>query len=339
MSPINLRTKLLLKLVSIIILILIIYFGYLLFIPTPLPDNSYKLEITQGESTRTIAKQLESDNIIYSARMFTRLIHIIGNDKKIYAGLYIFNKPISLFDLIMRLSNGHPDQISITILEAWNFRQIRNEIDKTPNIRHITTNMTESQIRASLKISDSNMEGLMFPSTYFVAPNQTDMEVFQIAYNTMMNKLDKTWATHNSNISYKDSYQLLILASLIQKETNNPADMIRVSTVFNNRLRMKMRLQDDPAVFYGLNNQAHITRENFKINTPYNTYLNYGLPPTPICNPSQAALTAAAQPTNDYNLLYFIAIGNGKSKFSNDFSEHSKAVKYYLHKKPPEKNK
>jgi len=123
------------------------------------------------------------------------------------------------------------------------------------------------------------------------------------------------------------------MASLIQKETSDKMDMYQVSTVFNNRLRVNMRLQDDPAVFYGLNNKEKIIRSDFKTDTPYNTYLHNGLPPTPICTPSQNALNAAANPGDDYKLLYFVAIGNGKTKFSYTYDEHSQAVTQYL-KKP-----
>jgi UPF0755 protein len=155
----------------------------------------------------------------------------------------------------------------------------------------------------------------------------------QNAYKLMQTKLSAVWQVKNTNALYTTPYQLLTMASLIQKETNNESDMLQISTVFNNRLRSNMRLQDDPAVFYGLGNKDVITRADFAIDTPYNTYLHNGLPPSPICIPSQAALNAAANPGDDYKLLYFIAIGNGKSKFSTSYQEHTEAVNKYLKKK------
>jgi UPF0755 protein len=183
------------------------------------------------------------------------------------------------------------------------------------------------------------MEGLLYPSTYFIAPNQPDLEVMRISYRLMQSKLADLWVNKNKNATnYQDPYQLLVMASLIQKETSDKEDMYQISTVFNNRLRTNMRLQDDPAVFYGLNNKATITRADFKIDTPYNTYLHNGLPPTPICTPSQSALAAAANPGDDYKLLYFVAIGNGKTKFSYSYGEHSQAVNQYLKKPEPVKS-
>lgn len=324
--------KLSAKLLLLIFLAVVVYLGYVLFVPHKPPSIGYQLMINQSQSLNSVARQLERDGLISNARIFAITMRILGKDRIITAGLYSIKKPLSMLGLIKRITNGRPDRISITLLEGWNFKQIRAYINGVAYIRHLTESMTDEQIRDSLKITYPSMEGSLYPSTYFIAPNQSDLEVFHTAYLTMQDKLDSIWQQRNAHTNYKSPYQLLIMASLIQKETNNLQDMYHISTVFNNRLRIGMRLQTDPAVFYGLNNKVRITRDDFQINTPYNTYINKGLPPTPIASPGQNALNAAAMPNDDYKILYFVAIGSGASKFSYTFDEHAAAVNKYLRK-------
>lgn len=309
------------------------YLGYEVFFPHSIPNQRVQVIIAKGDSLHRTARKLSELKIVRDPRLFLILARLMGKDTKVTAGMYILTQPMSLMDLVNRLTNGKPDEISITILEGWNFRQVRNYLASESQITHLTESMTDAQIRDKLKITAPSMEGLIYPSTYFVSPYQSDLEVMLNGYKLLQDKLAKTWQTKNSQIAYKTPYEMLVLASLIQKETNNSGDMTQISTVFNNRLRINMRLQDDPAVFYGLGNRQTITRADFATDTPYNTYLHSGLPPTPICMPSQVALSAAAMPTNESDLLYFVAIGNGKTKFSSTFNEHSDAVNKYL-KKP-----
>jgi UPF0755 protein len=151
----------------------------------------------------------------------------------------------------------------------------------------------------------------------------------------MQGKLSKLYLSKSATAKYTSPYQLLIMASLIYKETARVEDMYLVSTVFNNRLHRGMKLQDDPSVFYGLRyrKDGKVTRSDFQIDTPYNTYLRLGLPPTPICTPSDMALKAASQPLDRPELTYFVAIGKGKTQFSATYDQHIVAVNKYL-KKP-----
>lgn len=331
-------THLGIKIFLVVVLIFVALCGYMIFYPRSIPNDSYKLIVAKGDSFSKVAKRLDEANVIPNRQLFVIVARLLGKDRKITAGMYLLNKPLSMYDLIDRLTNGRPDQISFTILEGWNFKQLRRSIDNESQINHLTSAMTESQILSTLKINRTRIDGLFYPSTYFVAPGQSDLEVYQMAYRTMQQKLANIWQTRNeSDTVYKDPYELLTMASLIQKETSESQDMILVSTVFNNRLRINMRLQDDPAVFYGLDNKDVITRADFAIDTPYNTYLHNGLPPTPICIPSQNALNAAANPTSDHSLLYFVAIGNGRTKFSTSYDEHSQAVNKYLKKDKKDK--
>lgn len=326
------QSRLFTKIILISFVLLAIYTAYMIFFPRLVPNQRYMLLVNKGESLTTISNQLGQDQVINNQRVFRLLIKLSGKDKNVAAGIYVFKNSTSLWEIVKRLVSGKPDQFSITILDGWTIRDLRAYVDKLPYIQHLSAHLTDTQLKDLLKIKVPNLEGLFYPSTYFIVPNQTDLEIYQNAYRLMQNRLNQLYAKRNGNTKYADAYQMLIMASLIQKETSNPKDMYMISTVFNNRLRIGMKLQDDPSVFYGLQNRDHIEHKDFQIDTPYNTYIHYGLPPSPICIPSDAALIAAGDPNGDPKLLYFIATGGGGTKFSGSYKEHQTNVNRYLHK-------
>lgn len=329
------KSSIFLKALLVGFILAAIYIGNVVFFPHTIPTKQYQLLIDKNQSLASLAATLEAQNIIHSKRAFLGLLRVLHKDKKVTAGLYIIKSPVSTWSLVSRITNGNPDQISVTLIDGWNFNQIREYINGLPNIQHLSQTMSQDELKSTLRIDLPNLEGVFFPSTYFVAPNQTDLEIYHQAYKLMQNKLSILFTKRSTSAFYTSPYQLLIIASLIEKETSNVEDMYLVSTVFNNRLKIGMKLQDDPAVFYGLAGKSKITRADFQINTPYNTYLHYGLPPTPICTPSEQALQAASQPLNKPDLLYFVAIGDGKTKFSSSYHEHRLAVTRYVRKPNP----
>lgn len=324
------KSKIFIKSLLILFIILAIYIGNIVFFPHKMPNDQYQIVIKKDQSIASIATELENNDIIKSRMAFLSVLRIFQKDTKVAAGLYVIKNPISIWGLINRITNNKPDEMSVTILSGWTFEQLKQYIDSLENIQHISLTMSESQIKEILKIDSPNLEGVFFPSTYFIAPYQTDLQIYQQAYQTMQNKIKTLYNTRESDTMYTSPYQLIIMASLIEKETGNPIDMIAVSTVFNNRLRVGMKLQTDPTVFYGLRWKNQIKRADFQIDTPYNTYLHAGLPPTPICLPSLNALIAAANPLQNNSFFYFVAIGNGKTKFSATYDEHLIAVNKYL---------
>ena len=325
-----------LKILSKILLIGFIFFavglGYEVFFPHRIPNNAYQLIVDKNESLGSIAEDLSKHDIIKSKFIFRGLLRLLGKDRKVAAGLYFLKNSLSTWDIVARITNGKPDQISVTIIDGWSLEQIRNYINGLSNVQHLTVNYSDEQLKNSLKIDYPNLEGVFYPSTYFIAPNQSDLEIYQQAYRLMETKVTQLFNARSISSTYTNPYQMLTMASLIQKETGKREDMIMVSTVFNNRIKKGMKLQDDPAVFYGLRHQTVVTRKDFQIDTPYNTYTRFGLPPTPICTPSYDALLAASQPLNKPDLLFFVAIGSGKTKFSTTYSEHQSAVNKYLKK-------
>ena len=293
----------------------------------------YTLSIKKGDTVSAIANKLKSAGIIQSSDLFKALIKYTADDTKIAVGMYKITGDLSLYEVVQKITYGTPDMVSITFLEGWNFKQIRGALNKNTMLTHTSESMTDEQIKIFLKINYPRVEGLIYPSTYFIAPQQSDLEVLQMAKNTMQDKLSTIWASRESNLNYTTAYELLTMASLVQKEVSSVTDMQMVATVFNNRLAKNMRLQDDPAVFYGLDNRAVITRADFKTDTPYNTYMHNGLPSTPICSPGDDALIASAHPNGDKKLLYFIATKEGKTIYTTNYDDHSKAVNQYLRKK------
>lgn len=330
----NLRNKI--KLFTKILLVGFVFFaamlGYTVFYPHQIPNNSYQLVVDINENVSGIAIDLATHDIIKNKTIFRGLLRLLGQDKKVAAGLYFLRNSMSTWDIVSRVANGKPDQISVTFIDGWSIEEVRNYVNGLPNIKHTTIDFTDEQLKTLLKIDYPSLEGLFYPSTYFIAPNQTDLEIYQQAYRLMQRKLTELYTKRSTVSVYSNIYQMLTMASLIQKETSNKADMVLVATVFNNRIKIGMKLQDDPSVFYGLKHLKKVSRKSFQLDTLYNTYTRFGLPPTPICIPSYDAMLAASQPQDKPELLYFLAIGSGKTKFSKTYSEHKSAMNKYLNK-------
>ena len=157
------------------------------------------------------------------------------------------------------------------------------------------------------------------------------MQVYRLAYEAMMSRLNALWENRDPALPYKNPYEALIMASIIEKETGHPDDRSKVSGVFINRLKIGMKLQTDPTVIYGMGKKytGKIRRRDLQTDTPYNTYTRYGLPPTPIALPGNEALDAAFHPA-ETDALYFVARGDGSSHFSRNLDEHNKAVDKYI---------
>ena len=190
--------------------------------------------------------------------------------------------------------------------------------------------MTEDQLRAAVGIEEPHLEGVFAPETYSFRTGITDLDVYRAAYREQMRILAKEWENRSSDAMVKTKYEALILASIIEKETSMPDDRALISSVFNNRLRLRMPLQTDPTIIYGIgeNFNGNLTRRDMQRPGPYNTYLNMGLPPTPISMPTAASIHAALNPQKT-KYLYFVARGDGTTYFSKTLAEHNRAVEKY----------
>ncbi len=217
------------------------------------------------------------------------------------------------------------------MIEGTTFKQLLENLKKDQLVTHTITHLPEQQLLKELNIPYSHPEGLFSPDTYFFAKGETDRKILTHLYTRQMKALDEAWQNRASGLPYKDKYEALIMASIIEKETSIDSELQQVSGVFVRRLKMGMRLQTDPTVIYGMgdNYKGNITRKDLRTPTPYNTYTISGLPPTPIALPSKKAIEAAMHPDNSNN-IYFVATGNGGHKFSASLEEHNRAVQQYL---------
>lgn len=318
------------------VLLLIMVWTALLFMPRSI--KSYRLKVPAGYGISGVSRTLAADNIIYNRWVFVGTAYMLGMSDKIHRGNYRLPTSLSSWDILQRLREGKPDSISIQVIEGYTFAQMRKIVNSTPDIEHTTLDWSDKQLLQVIAADTpyTNPEGLFFPATYDISAESSDLNFYKQAYQTMQNQLQTAWDQRQKNLPYQSPYELLIMASLIEKETGHVEDRTNVSAVFVNRLRINMRLQTDPTVIYGMGSayQGKISKADLRRDTPYNTYTRNGLPPTPIALPGKAALQAAAHPASN-SYLYFVARndGSGRSQFSQNLQEHNAAVRQYILKK------
>ena len=207
---------------------------------------------------------------------------------------------------------------------------MRAAIDANPALEHQTKGLSNRALLAKINLNYGNPEGLFYPDTYVFDPGESDLIIYQLAAGAMQKQLQLAWEQRSPQIAVPNAYALLILASIIEKETGQVADRGLVAAVFDNRLKKGMLLQTDPTVIYGIGPtfDGNLRKSDLRRDNPYNTYMRRGLPPSPIAMPSREALVAAAHPAPS-NALYFVAKGDGSSHFSTSLPEHERAVTLY----------
>jgi UPF0755 protein len=259
---------------------------------------------------------------------------LLQKEQFLQAGSYTLNKNISPYQLLLSLNHGKTTQGSITFIEGRTFEQMRQKLAINDAVKQTIAGLPEPEILKLIGSPHSVAEGLFFPDTFYFDRNTTDINLLKISYNAMQSKLEKAWQGRDQGLPYKTSYQALIMASIIEKETGKASERPMIAGVFLNRLRIGMRLQTDPTVIYGmgLRFDGNIRKKDLAIDTPYNTYTRSGLPPTPIAMPGLAAIEAALHPANT-KALYFVGKGDGSHAFSNSLDEHNRAVAKYQLKK------
>jgi UPF0755 protein len=232
--------------------------------------------------------------------------------------------------LLVKLVQGDEALRSVTLVEGWTFRQFRAALLKAEHLKPESQELSDAVIMEQLGRPGVAPEGRFFPDTYTYAKGSSDMAVLLRSMHAMDKKLGSAWAQRNPKAAVQTPEHALILASIVEKETGRASDRPLISAVFNNRLRIGMRLQTDPTVIYGMGMafDGNLRKADLLTDTPWNTYTRGGLPPTPIAMPGKAALLAAVQPATS-NALYFVAKGDGTSHFSASLEEHNRAVNKY----------
>ena len=303
--------------------------------PVPLSEPKLLVRIPQGASLRTAANSLNEGGVGIPAWIISGVGRVAGLSTSIKAGSYEFDQGIALWALLRKLSSGDTSQGDVLFVEGATFREIRARLNAQPDLLHVTRDMSDADIMAKLGVGGQAPEGWFFPDTYRFDKRSEDIDVLKRALSAMQKQLNTVWQTREANLPLKSPYELLILASIVEKETGAAADRTQIAGVFINRLRKGMRLQTDPTVIYGLGERfdGNLRKADLQRDTPHNTYTRGGLPPTPICMPGMAALQAAAHPAKT-DALYFVAKGDGSSQFSATLDAHNQAVNQYQRGKP-----
>ncbi len=298
--------------------------------PLKLQPNSQEISIQANSGLKSIAKQLVKQGVLNEPWRFILIAKLLHKEAYLQAGEYTLNKNVTPYQLLLSLNHGKTTQASITFIEGHNFFQLQEKIRKNDALRQTLNNLSEAEIMQSLGSPYSIAEGLFFPDTFYFDRNTSDAAILQRSYSSMQTKLATAWAKRDANLPYENSYQALIMASIVEKETGKASERPMIAGVFINRLRIGMRLQTDPTVIYGMGRHydGNIRKKDLLADTPYNTYTRDGLPPSPIAMPGLASIEAALHPAKT-KALYFVGKGDGSHVFSNKLTEHNAAVIHY----------
>ncbi|MGE0314944.1 MAG: endolytic transglycosylase MltG [Lautropia sp.] len=293
--------------------------------------GSTEFDVPKGQGASSLPAILAGARIDVAPWQLSLLWRLRGDSEQVKAGRYAFTGPLSLARLMDDLVKGQPArERTIALIEGWTFRQFRDAIGRAQGLANATAGLSEAQILEKLGIDDTRAEGWFAPDSYRYVEGGSDLELLGRAHKLQKERLAKAWEGRDADLPLATPRDMLILASIIEKETSHDDDRALVSAVFQNRLRKGMMLQSDPTTIYGMGEafDGNLRRRDLKNDTPYNTYTRTGLTPTPISMPGKASLEAAAKP-DDSKALYFVARGDGTSHFSEDLRSHNRAVNRY----------
>lgn len=286
--------------------------------------------IVPGSGAHAAGQQIAEAGVPIQPLLFNLLARFTQKSSKLKAGAYELKPGTTPLRLIDQLVRGEFAQEQLTIIEGWTFRQMRQAVAAHKGLKHDTVALSDTELMALVSPEFKAPEGLFFPDTYLFAKGSSELAIFRQAHTVLIAKLSEAWERRDPNLPYKNPYEALTMASIVEKETGQKSERNMIAGVFVNRLRLGMLLQTDPTVIYGMGAKydGKIRKKDLETDTPYNTYTRAGLPPTPIALPGVQSLTAALAPAKT-GALYFVSRGNGTSQFSDNLSDHNRAVNQY----------
>jgi len=298
-----------------------------LYTPLNVTDAPLVLEVKRGSSIRSVVAELTRRGVTHMDwrwRVLNKLQAVT-----IRAGEYALSAAMTPPDLLALLASGKVITYRFTIVEGWTVRQLLAALSNDNRLRHRLSGVADLASQEGLPAGHS--EGWFLPETYVFVKGDSDLEILQRAYHDMQQALLQTWAGRAEKLPYETAYDLLIMASIVEKETSRDEERAAIAGVFVRRLLQRWRLETDPSVIYGMGDSydGNIRRRDLDADTPYNTYRRYGLPPTPIALPGLASLRAAAHPASG-DAMFFVADGQGGHTFSATLEGHNKAVRQML---------
>jgi UPF0755 protein len=298
---------------------------------TSTQEQALAFTIAPGSGASVAGQQIATaTGVPLHPLLFNLLVRATSSSASIKAGSYELKPGTTPLDLLDQLVRGDFAHDALTIIEGWTFRQMRQAMALHQGIKHDTLELSDQALMAIISPDYAKPEGLFFPDTYLFAKGTSDLTIYKQAHAMLMSQLAQAWEQRESDLPYKNPYQALTMASIIEKETGQESERTMVAGVFVNRLKIGMLLQTDPTVIYGMgeNYEGRIRKRDLETDTPYNTYTRGGLPPTPIALPGLQSLMAAMAPAKT-DALYFVARGDGTSQFSGNLLDHNRAVNKY----------
>lgn len=324
------------KIAFIIIILAVVVSTHLyvtFFTPASREGGLHTVYIQKGTGFRVVAENLEKAGVVRDAESFIYAARLLGAYKKVQAGEYELDSSMTPLSILNALTNGRVKKHLVTIPEGYNIQEVADTLGAEGLVdpAEFKARATDRYFVATLGLDGATLEGYLFPDTYSFTKGMTVDEVI----TKMVEKFKTVYmAEFDSRARAKGMSMrtVVTLASIIEKETGSPGERALISAVLHNRLKKRIKLQSDPTVIYAIKDfDGNLTRKHLLEKTPYNTYVNYGLPPGPIANPGRASLDAAISPANaDY--LYFVSMNNGKHFFSSSLKEHNKAVDSFQRK-------
>lgn len=285
--------------------------------------------LEKGTSSKKLAEQLVQKGLIAESDQsyLPFLLRLHPELSKFKAGIYDLTDVSSVKDLLLKFNSGKEIQFNVQFIEGKTFAVWREQLKQAKYLNQTLADKSEAEIAKLLGIPHEKLEGWFAPDTYSYVPYSDDLDVLKRAYQKQQKDLTDAWQKRAENLPLANPYEMLILASIVEKETGIAKERPQVASVFINRLNKRMLLQTDPTILYGKCGcyDEKIYKSDITKPTPYNTYVIEGLPATPIAMPSRASIQAVSQPDST-PYLYFVADGTGGHKFSRTLDEHNKAV-------------
>ncbi|MCK7458546.1 endolytic transglycosylase MltG [Idiomarina aminovorans] len=318
--------------IALLIIAAAAYFSGRWYLSKPIKSDATTpllLDFRGGATARSVTNQVTERFQSGHSTLSYRLSQLFADINHLQAGLYEIQGQQSWFDIWMMLSQGREKTFNVTLVEGLTLQQWLAQLSQQPYLVDKSSELNDSGLRQELGIETASAEGVLLPETYSYRAYTTDVSILKQAYTAMQNVVEQAWETRSDRCPVNSPYELLILASIIEKETGLADERPLVASVFANRLETGMRLQSDPTTIYGIENfDGNITRAHLREKTAYNTYRINGLPPTPIAMPGKASIEAAANPVGS-PYYYFVADKSGGHVFSETLKEHQQAVRRY----------
>jgi UPF0755 protein len=322
------------RLVPVVLIVLLstfavlagLWYHYQQFLQAPLHigNSGLVIVVEPGTNIRSVVAKLEQQGVTrldWRWRLLSRLELVT-----IKTGEYELNPGLLPSGLLELLASGKVVSYRFTIVEGWSVKQLLSALSMDSVLQHRVE--TTSELKGLAGFPPGKAEGWFLPETYVFVRGDTDLQILRRAYTAMLDSLETVWAGRDVGLPYETPYELLVMASIIEKETSLESERAEIAGVFVRRLLKHWRLETDPTVIYGMGEayQGNIRRKDLRMDTPYNTYTRHGLPPTPIALPGLSSLQAAAHPAVG-DAMFFVASGQGGHTFSSTLEAHNKAVK------------